>query len=31
VTDGVENLARLGRMVLWEGAKEIEIGWAEAS
>jgi len=27
VTDGVENLAKLGRMVLWEGAKEIEIGW----
>ncbi len=25
VTDGVENLAKLGRMVLWEGAKEIEI------
>lgn len=28
VTDGVENLAKLGRMVLWEGAKEIEIGVA---
>ncbi|MGQ3030783.1 MAG: DUF3830 family protein [Ferrovibrionaceae bacterium] len=28
VTDGVENLAKLGRMVLWEGAKEIEIGLA---
>jgi hypothetical protein len=28
VTDGVENLARLGRMVLWEGAKEIEIALA---
>jgi hypothetical protein len=29
VTDGVENLAKLGRMVLWEGAKEIEIGLAK--
>lgn len=28
VTEGVENLAALGRMVLWEGAKEIEIGLA---
>lgn len=28
VTEGVENLAALGRMVLWEGAKEIEIGVA---
>lgn len=28
VTDGVENLAKLGRMVLWEGAKEIEIALA---
>ncbi len=24
VTEGAENLAALGRMVLWEGAKEIE-------
>ncbi len=28
VTEGVENLAALGRMTLWEGAKEIEIASA---
>lgn len=28
ITEGLENLAPLGRMTLWEGAKEIEIALA---